>query len=144
MAGEWSQFIASHSTNIILSSDILKHYLGCCPWCGYDTHMCPGCGGVSVLWPEIFASCGRDQACPVCMGLAFAERDKGYLDALEWMDKGGKLPRHRVDEAADVAAERFECIQARHEEMGYLDYPSAKEMLQSWMDVYLTAEMIVD
>lgn len=73
------------------------------------------------------------------MGLAFAERDKEYLDALESMEKRGKLPRHLVGRALDIATQRFDCIQARNEEMGHSNQRSAKEMLHSWMDVNLEA-----
>ncbi|CAI7646361.1 unnamed protein product [Penicillium bialowiezense] len=118
--------------------DILEHYFGCCPWCWYDTHMCPGCGGVSMLWPELFATCGRDQACPVCMGLAFAEQDKGYLDELDYLQSCIEVPRDFVDRALDLVTDRFERIQARQEELGYLNHQSAKESLQEWMDYHLS------
>lgn len=109
MAGGWTQLIASRSTNTIPSTDILDHYFDGCPWCGYDTDICPGCGGVSRNWPEIRATCCRQQTCPVCMGLTFAEEDKGYLDALDWIGRDDKLPRHLVGEALDLMTNLGSC-----------------------------------
>lgn len=144
MAGEWTQLIASRSTNTIPSRDILEYYFNGCPWCGYDTEMCPGCGGVSQNWPEIFATCGRDQACPVFMGLTFAEEDKECVDALDWMEWDGKLPRRLVGKALDLMTHRFHRIQARHEEMGHWGHESAEERLESWKAVYLSDDNVVD
>ena len=66
------------------------------------------------------------------MGLTFAEEDKGYLDALDWMERSDKLPRHLVGEALDLMTGRFDRIQARHEEKGHYEQKQIKGDSCQW------------
>ncbi|CAG8019509.1 unnamed protein product [Penicillium salamii] len=157
MYGEWASIADTHclgdfmppGAGVKLMSkfhgrDALRHYLKRCPWCNDNNWICPGCGGISNLWPDLFASCGRDQACPICMGYAFAEEDKFYLDELqdiEWgSGSGTQFSAHDLSEALNLATERYEALEARREEMGHLGHPSAKEMIQEWKDEYWREE----
>ncbi|CAG8365210.1 unnamed protein product [Penicillium salamii] len=123
--------------------DALRYYFNGCPCCNGTTWICPGCGGISRLWPDIFASCGRDQACPICMGLDIAMEDKSYLDELERLEdiksghcSGTQFSADDMDEALSLATERYEALEARHEEMGHLGHESAEKMLQQWKDAF--------
>jgi len=53
---------------------------GDCWFCGNTRDICPGCtGGVAEEF-YCFMGCGVDLACPNCMGVEFALRDKEYLE----------------------------------------------------------------
>ena len=71
-----------------------------CPWGNCMGGLfCPGCGGVSMVFPDLFMSCGVLLACPICHGLMFAEQDKVYLQDLEYgnysQEDEQKIWRHR-------------------------------------------------
>lgn len=131
--------------------DVIKHYFkGCCPNCGTAGWFCPGCGGVSVRFPDIFGSCATDQSCPVCLGYEFALEDKMRIRALdqpemrlyeykESQDMSGmckaQIAKMKTETLA-LVEERYGLIHARKVEMG-LKLEDQDKLIQDWKDCHL-------
>ncbi|KAJ9294378.1 hypothetical protein DTO271G3_6953 [Paecilomyces variotii] len=131
--------------------DVIKHYFhGSCPHCGSTGWFCPGCGGVSVRFPDLFGGCGVDQSCPVCLGYEFALEDKRRIQELDWPETILYKYKDREDmsglckaqmaktkaEALELAEERYGLIYDRKVEMG-LNVENENKTLQDWKDSYL-------
>ncbi|KAF9066632.1 hypothetical protein BDP27DRAFT_1330277 [Rhodocollybia butyracea] len=57
-----------------------------CPECQNSREVCPGCGGFSGRFPELFTNCGWAMPCPVCIGYGVAEYAKFIQDDYEELD----------------------------------------------------------
>ncbi|KAH8431361.1 uncharacterized protein LDX57_009019 [Aspergillus melleus] len=131
--------------------EVLEHYfVGCCPYCNDVTFFCPGCGGVSREFPELFGSCAVFLSCPVCIGYAIASDEKSGLRALEWEEdnikhyqrkgKESKLSagerrqlREHKHEIEDILTEKYETLNERKEDMG-LPLDDVDELVEADMD----------
>ncbi|KAJ7837563.1 hypothetical protein B0H14DRAFT_2791174 [Mycena olivaceomarginata] len=51
-----------------------------CPECRNSRSVCPGCGGFSSRFPDLFCGCGWPMPCPVCIGYGVAYSAKGIQD----------------------------------------------------------------
>lgn len=108
--------------------DVLEHYFGgVCPFCDGAHDICPGCGGISQVYPDIFGGCGVDQSCPACMGLDFAIDDKHRLRYIEQLVSslygsvkagGCEEIEGMLAEILDLTQERYEFINDMRAEMG--------------------------
>ncbi|KAJ7254060.1 hypothetical protein B0H12DRAFT_1115731 [Mycena haematopus] len=58
-----------------------------CPECGNSRSVCPGCGGFSMRFSELFCSCGWAMPCPVCIGYGVAYDAKYIQDDEEALDE---------------------------------------------------------
>ncbi|KAJ7782802.1 hypothetical protein B0H16DRAFT_1494420 [Mycena metata] len=58
-----------------------------CPECGNGRQVCPGCGGFSGRFSDLFCSCGWPMPCPVCIGYGVAYDAKYIQDDEEELDK---------------------------------------------------------
>lgn len=93
--------------------EAMKLYWGRCPYGNCSNHMfCPGCGGVSATFPDLFMSCGTLLSCPTCMGYEFAYEDKMVLQQLEYETMDSDVER-------EVVKERCDRIDARRAELGF-------------------------
>ncbi|KAJ7211154.1 hypothetical protein GGX14DRAFT_449195 [Mycena pura] len=51
-----------------------------CPECSNSRSVCPGCGGFSRRFSDLFCSCGWPMPCPVCIGFGVAYNAKDIQD----------------------------------------------------------------
>ncbi|KAJ7267248.1 hypothetical protein C8J57DRAFT_1469529, partial [Mycena rebaudengoi] len=51
-----------------------------CGECGNGREVCPGCGGFSRRFSDLFTNCGWSMPCPVCIGYGVADHAKYIQD----------------------------------------------------------------
>ena len=81
---------------------------GWCGFCGTGRFICPGCTGGRADRFDVFMGCGVLLACPLCMGVDFAQDHKDFL-------------RYYYSETApeDEQREMDRAVQERLKELGY-------------------------
>ncbi|KAJ7656287.1 hypothetical protein DFH06DRAFT_1199142 [Mycena polygramma] len=58
-----------------------------CPECKDIRKVCPGCGGFSSRYPDLFTGCGWPMPCPLCIGYGMADYAKDIQDDDKELDK---------------------------------------------------------
>jgi ferredoxin-like protein FixX len=86
----------------------IREVQGSCWECGNARWVCPGCGGFSQTFPDLFMGCGVDLACPQCLGWEFAREDKIYHEKY-YLNKP----------PPEIFQERERRLRERCEELGY-------------------------
>ncbi|KAJ7188584.1 hypothetical protein C8R46DRAFT_25225 [Mycena filopes] len=64
---------------LVASAGLLRTRFDC-PECGNGRNVCPGCGGFSRRFGDLFCSCGWPMPCPVCIGYGTAYDAKRIQD----------------------------------------------------------------
>lgn len=73
-------------SNITVPDVISRMEGGVCSFCRGGRLICPGCTGGRAQEFGVFAGCGVDLACPLCIGIDFSLEHREFLNTYYWDD----------------------------------------------------------
>ncbi|KAJ7625335.1 hypothetical protein DFH06DRAFT_1229193 [Mycena polygramma] len=110
-----------------------------CPECSDTRSVCPGCGGFSMRFPDLFTSCGWSMPCPTCIGYGMASYAKGIQDDKTKLKKLWKKINEMLDkDIQDLSVKRKgisvedtqNMVTEHHKDKGLV--ADAEESLSEW------------